>query len=339
MSREPKAWIETKVLAAKNLTPSVRELTLQLDGSSSCPPGSHINVRILANGLPDHRSYSVVGADDQGVIRIAVKAQPESRGGSRYMWTLEPGSRVQVSSPVCNFALSRGAPHYLLLAGGIGITPLVAMAYELVARKASVRMLYAARSEEEFAYGQALAASLGERLVCLDASSGNQLDIGAEIAALPADAELYMCGPIGLMDAVRSAWEAAGRPRSQLRYETFGSSGRFAAQPFVVRVPRLGIEVQVPESRSMLDALSDAGVAVLSDCRRGECGLCALDVIEVQAEIDHRDVFFSEHQHQQNRRICACVSRAVGGTITIDPAFRGDPDLSVPEVQLQSTVS
>ncbi|MFN3569170.1 MAG: 2Fe-2S iron-sulfur cluster-binding protein, partial [Polaromonas sp.] len=102
---------------------------------------------------------------------------------------------------------------------------------------------------------------------------------------------------------------------------TFGSSGRFAAQAFRVQVPRHHVDIMVPAGSTLLDALESAGVETLSDCRRGECGLCAMDVLALDGEADHRDVFLSEHEKQQNSRICACVSRVVG-SVTLDSSYR-----------------
>ena len=150
------------------------------------------------------------------------------------------------------------------------------------------------------------------------------IDFAAEIAALPPGAQMYVCGPVPMLDAARRAWEASGRPPADLRYETFGSSGRFAPQAFRVQVPRHALDIMVPADCSLLDALEQAGVQTLSDCKRGECGLCAMDVLALDGEIDHRDVFLSEHEKAgRTRRICACVSRVVGD-ITLDSAWRPD---------------
>jgi dimethylamine monooxygenase subunit B len=318
-------WDTVVVTRVRDLTPQVREITLETPWTTAHTPGAHIDVEVLIDGRPDTRSYSLVGEGGGGVRRIAVKVDPSSRGGSRYMWTLQPGARLKVTPPSNSFELSLEPAPYLLVAGGIGVTPMVAMAGVLARRGAEVAMLYAGRSRSEMAYLDELDASLGDRLaVFADDEAGGPPDLAAAFAVLPPDAQAYVCGPVPMLDAARAAWAAAGRPATRLRFETFGSSGRYPNAGFTVRAPRLGVEIQVPETRSMLDALAEAGVEVLADCRRGECGLCALDVLAADGVIDHRDVFLSEGQRGEGRKICACVSRMAGGVITIEPPWRGD---------------
>ena len=124
--------------------------------------------------------------------------------------------------------------------------------------------------------------------------------------------------------ARQSAWAAAGRPAHALRFETFGAATT-AAQPFWVRLPRHGLQIEVPADQTLLQALDAHGIATLSDCQRGECGLCAMDVIELHGRIDHHDVFLSAAERAANRRLCACVSRVSGGGVVLDTAFRPDP--------------
>jgi ferredoxin-NADP reductase len=317
-------WTDAVVESFRDVTPTVREFTLRpAGGAPGHAPGGHLQLQIQVNGRPHTRSYSLIGATDGQVHRIAVKRLDDGRGGSLAMWRLAVGDRLRITEPQNHFPLDLQAPAYLLVAGGIGVTPLVHMAQTLARRGAPVRMLFGARTEAELAYVQALHSTLGERLVTAVAERGALIDLPTAIAALPAGGQLYICGPVSMLDAARRAWAAAGRPEADLRYETFGSSGRFAPQPFGVKVPRHGIDITVPTDCSLLDALELAGVQALFDCRRGECGLCAMDVLAVDGEIDHRDVFLSDHEKQQNRKMCVCVSRVVG-TVTLDTAWRPD---------------
>jgi vanillate O-demethylase ferredoxin subunit len=266
-----------------------------------------------------------VGEGDGQCWRIAVKRLDDGRGGSLAMWRLAVGDRLQVSAPQNHFPLDLSAPGYLLVAGGIGITPLVLMAQRLGAHArrtgVPVKMLYGARHAGELGYLSHLQEALGEGVEAHEGSA--PIDFAAAIAALPPGGQLYTCGPVPMLEAVKRAWHAAGRAIEDLRFETFGSSGRLATQSFQVRIPRHDLAITVPADCTLLEALDAAGVQTLSDCKRGECGLCAMDVIAVDGEIDHRDVFLSEHEKKSTTRICACVSRAVG-TLTLDSAYRAD---------------
>ena len=123
---------------------------------------------------------------------------------------------------------------------------------------------------------------------------------------------------------MRAAWAAAGRPAANLRFETFGNTGAHASEAFWVKLPRHGLELTVPADRTLLDVLEAAGIETLHDCKRGECGLCAVDVLSVDGRIDHRDVFFSAHEKAAGQRLCACVSRVTGGGLVLDSAYRPD---------------
>lgn len=321
--RDSGQWGSATVRSTELVTPTVRQFEIApAAGVQAWSPGSHIDVSLNVDERPATRSYSLVGEPDPNVYRIAVKFSPEGRGGSRTMWSLRPGARIDVSAPKNLFELAHGLPEYLLVAGGIGITPIVSMALSLARRGANVRLVYGARSDDELAYRQTLANALGERLVTRVDARGERVDAAAEVARLHSKAEAYVCGPIGLLDAMRRAWADAGRDPTRLRYETFANTGRHAPEAFWVRLPGEGITVHVPADATLLDAVLAAGVDVLYDCRRGECGLCALDVLEVQGEIDHRDVFLSERERHDGKRICACVSRVVRGGVVLDSTYR-----------------
>lgn len=329
-------WIDAVLKETRDLTASVREFKFDIGRVLKFSPGAHLDLLAAPADVPfdqaNVRSYSLVAADAHGLVTIAVKAVQNSRGGSRYMWSLRPGDRLSVTLPGNAFALSQRDVPRVLLAAGIGVTPLVSMAGALVAKGAPVSMLYIARTPQELAYESDLRGMLGEGLRAIATDDNTAFDLKQEIAAFPADCEVYMCGPVGLMDAVRQEWTRQGRPASALRFETFGSAGGASNLPFTVRIPRLGTDIEVAANVSMLDALAQAGVPVISGCRKGECGLCAMDVVATDSELQHRDVFFSESQKQLGKRLCTCVSRCSGGVITIEPAWRGDPDLTKPEV-------
>jgi len=322
-------WHPATVRAHRDLSPTVREFEIRPEGGvRPWTVGSHLNMRIEVDGREETRSYSLIGmpnaADAREVYRIAVKLAQPSRGGSRYLWSLETGDELLIGEPNNHFELGFGAAEFLLVAGGIGITPIVGMAQMLASKGAHLRMCYAARNAGELVYRDALQAALGDRLQTFSDDAGERLDLDAEIAALAPHAQLLACGPVPLLDALRDAWDRAARHPADLRFETFGNTGRHEAQPFWVEVPRHGVRIEVPANRSLLDMLNEAGVETLYDCRRGECGLCAMDIVSVEGAVDHRDVFFSAGEKRDNRRLCACVSRIAGGGVVLDSSYRPD---------------
>ena len=307
------------VIALRDVTPTVREITLQLPTPLAWQAGAHIQVQLCIQGVDFQRHYSLIPCEQANCLRIAVKRAQPGRGGSQAMWRLLVGDSLAMSEPINQFTLDLQAPEYLLIAGGIGITPLLSMAHALRARKARVKMIYAASSAQEFAYRDQLQALLGDDVQWVE---GAGLNAQEAIANLQAQAQTYICGPSGLLTAVRQAWETAGRSAELLRFENFGA-GSSHDTSFEVRLPRHDLRFEVQPGSSLLDAIEQQGVQAMFGCRRGECGLCALPVLKLDGEIEHRDVFLSTHEKQSNAQICICVSR-VRGSITLDSAFRPD---------------
>jgi vanillate O-demethylase ferredoxin subunit len=310
-------WRSARVVAVEMVATRTSRITVERPGPGRgrAKPGTHVDVEVTVGGRRDLRSYSVVESNDDGTqLTISVLRTVQSRGGSQFMHGLQVGDEIPVTQPLQNFPLRIGAPRYVLLAGGIGITALVEMARVLRRLHADYTLVYVARTADRMAYREELAALHGDRFEARIDEEGSPLDVDevlAEVAAGPHQTELYMCGPIRLMDAVRRGWRERELPMHNLRFETFGNSGWFDPEEFVVEVPRLGIEAVVGTDTTMLEALSSAGLDLMYDCRKGECGLCLVEVGEVDGALDHRDVFLSERQQEAGRQLCTCVSRAV----------------------------
>ena len=315
-------WRKARLIDVAYPAEDVRAMTFAVDGlRSTFDPGSHTNIKVTIKGEPAIRTYTVLPSA-AGTLRIAVKLHPNSRGGSAFVWQLQPGDETEMTEPENRFELSWRASHYLLIAGGIGITPIYGMAKALAARGQSMRLIYGAKSRGQMAFAGELSDSLGAGLQTYSQDDGENFDLEQEFAALPADAEAYICGPHGLLEAARNLWQKSGRPMSRLRFEVFGDSGRFIEQPFDVEVANTGRCVTVRADQTMLDALLEAGVDMIYDCRRGECGLCAVSIVEASAVVDHRDVFFSAEERHEAQKMCACVSRLCGGRVLIDTGYR-----------------
>ncbi len=311
------------VHATRDVTSAIREIVLRPEGEAveHYAIGSHVNVGVLIDGRPETRCYSLVGDFSPAGYRIAVRLAPDSRGGSRYMWTLKRGARIEISSPASLLEIDWSKKFHCLIAGGIGVTPMVGIAGALIRRNADMAFHYAVKSRADAAFLDVLSNLLHDRLIIHAGDEGQRIDLNHTFARLPPNTSTIVCGPMRLLEAARRSWAAAGRPAADLRYETFGSSGLLPTESFRVRIDRSGREILVPENKSMLDALNEAGFEIISDCQRGECGVCAIDVIAVDGQIDHRDVFFSDHQKQANAKVCPCVSRAIGA-ITVNTLYR-----------------
>lgn len=315
-------WRNAKVSQVRHIADDVRYIEFQVEGGvPRFDPGSHTNIKVVINGEDTVRTYTVVPSRP-GHIAVAVKLHPQSRGGSRFMWALAEGKNARLTVPENRFELSWRAGHYLLIAGGIGITPIYGMAKALAARAVSLRVVFSAREQGLMAFREELFSLLGDRIEFCDNSQGQHADFAAEFAQLPPDAECYLCGPIGMLEAAKAAWAASGRPISRLRYEVFGDSGLFTEQSFEVDILNRDKRITVRPDQTLLEALLESGVEMIYDCQRGECGLCAVRIVEHQSEVDHRDVFFSAEEKAEGHRMCACVSRFTSGSGVIDVGYR-----------------
>jgi len=277
--------------------------------------GAHVSVRV-PNGLV--RKYSLCNDPaERDRYVIAVKREPSSRGGSQSLIDdTRLGDELPVSAPVNNFALARSPGGYLLVAGGIGITPIVAMMHQLRANGGRFHLYYCTRAATTTAFREELAEFRGQgNNVTLHHDGGDpaqSLDLWPIVEA-PKGRHLYCCGPRGLMQAVRDMtghWSP-----SAVHFESFTDAApRPDDRPFTVRLARSGATVEVPVGMTILEALRAHGVEVPSSCESGTCGTCRTRLIA--GEADHRDLVLAEDERARN--IMLCVSRAISAELVID---------------------
>ena len=320
-----------QVAEARDLNPLIRLLRLQTADGSALPgytAGAHVRVQVtLPDGRADWRHYSLVNlrgapgvtaAPDEYLI--AVRREDEGRGGSRYMHTqVQAGDTLTVEPPKNEFALHDGHGCAVLIAGGIGITPLASMAAQRKAEGRPVRLHYAGRSRELMAFLPELQALLGDDdlHVHADAEAGAPLDVDTLLDACSADDRLYVCGPKPLLDHVLAKTQARGWTHERVHFELFTTPVADAGdRAFELVLAQSGRTYTVPAGQTVLDCLIEHGCDPLYDCKRGECGVCTTGVID--GEVDHRDYVLSEAEKASGKVMQICVSRARGPRLVLD---------------------
>ena len=240
-------WTTCTVQGIRDVAPAIREFVLRPEGTSveNHALGSHVNVGVLIDGRPQTRCYSLVGEFNPDGYRIAVRRAPDSRGGSLYMWSLKPGARMDVSSPASRFEIDWTRKSYCLIAGGIGITPIIGISSALLRRNAAMALHYAVKSRHDAAFLDELSGLLGDRLMIHASDEGNRIELDDTFGLLPPNSSAIICGPLRLLEAARRSWAADGRLPADLRYETFGSSGLLPTESFRVRIDS---RLAMPES-------------------------------------------------------------------------------------------
>lgn len=277
-------------------------------------PGAHIDFDL---GAPGTRSYSLIDWPEASqYYTIAVQREDYGEGGSKAMHALSLGDEVSASGPKNDFRLVENAPHTLLLAGGIGITPLISMATRLQAAGRSFQLHYCARTEERMGFAEALKTAFGSA-VTLHFDDQSPLDLSKLLSAQETATHLYICGPKGMIDAARTAASQAGFADDAVHVELFSSPVKSAEDSsFEVEVHGTGQVVSVAPDQTIIEALEAAGLDVMYDCQRGDCGICQTDVIS--GEPDHRDVVLSDAEKASGKVMQICVSRAKSARLVLD---------------------
>ena len=280
-------------------------------------PGAHITLH-LGNGCV--RSYSLTNPGEQHRWMAAVNRDAASRGGSKWIHeSLRPGALVEVDGPRNHFALDETAPHSVLIAGGIGITPLLAMARRLEAVGRPWTLHYAARSRAQMAFADSLRELAEHSGATLDLRCDHEgdapLDLAKIVATLPEGAHVYACGPAGLLAAYETA--TATLPRERVHLERFAPSQEAATEGgFTVKLARDGRSVAVVKGRSILDALMAIGITAPHSCREGTCGTCEVRVLE--GTPDHRDQVLSDAEMAEGTRMMICCSGSKSPVLVLD---------------------
>lgn len=316
--------VKLVVTRAEFLTPRIKRFELRSANGEALPewtPGSHIQIPVRISGARATRSYSLMGdCEQRDAFEISVLREDNGRGGSRYVHSaFQVGMTLATSEPTNHFELHDDGRPSLLIAGGIGITPLRSMAIALAKRNRRFALHYAARAPEETALRADLLARFGPdvRFWYSRGPRPNRLDLSKILNTHTPSTVIYVCGPIGLIQSVLNMVDEIQFSRENVRYERFVS-----AEPspdnhaFDVHLTRSGKIVHVTEGVTILDAVLEAGVAAEFGCRIGECGACAVDLLDGDA--DHRDTALDENDRKSGGRVCICVSRARGDRLAID---------------------
>jgi vanillate monooxygenase ferredoxin subunit len=298
----------------------IRSFELRDPAGAELPPfeaGAHVRVEVaLPNGRAALRHYSLFGDPrDRTRYRIAVLLEPDGRGGSRFMHErVVRGATVRVAAPENGFPLVPEAEHTVLIAGGIGITPILGMLQALAHRGRSCELHYAARAPSGEAFDGVAERHPRGRFYFADREPPELVDLAALLATPEAGTHVYVCGPPGMIRATTSLAERSGWPKRRIHFESFGPKQRAGDRAIEVHLERSALTLRVAPGENILDAVLGARVWAPFECRRGECAACMTRV--VAGEPDHRDVCLSPRLREDY--MCTCVSRARSATLTLD---------------------
>jgi len=309
--------VDLKVAARREVAEGIVELTLADPAGGQLPSwtaGAHIDL-VLDPSLT--RQYSLCGsASDESTWKVGVLRDPNSRGGSAYVHEkLAEGATVRVRGPRNHFPLV-SSPRYQFIAGGIGITPMLAMIEAAEARGADWSLLYGGRSRASMAFLDQL--EVDDRVTVWPQDELGLLDLASVLGTPQPDTLVYCCGPGALLDAVEEG--CAAWPDGSLHLERFAAkkveASEDALDSFEVECSRSGVTVMVPEGMSIFDAVEKAGVDVLGSCMEGICGTCEVDVLSGTPE--HRDSVLSKSERERGATIMTCVSRSLSKKLVLD---------------------
>ncbi|WP_277978896.1 PDR/VanB family oxidoreductase [Sphingomonas phyllosphaerae] len=312
-----------RVTGATGSAGAVAILDLLPDAGVILPPfvaGAHIDLHLTPDLI---RQYSLLNDPaDSGRYVVAVALDADSRGGSRHLHEqVSEGDVITVSAPRCHFPLIEDAAHSVLIAGGIGVTPLWAMAQRLRTLGRPFSFHFGARSAANAPLLNEIAPVL-EGLATtfetvFEADHGARLDLARIFAEAPAGSHFYACGPSGMLDAYVDAAEAAGVNDAVVHLERFSGTGIAATGGgFTVELARTGGCYAVAQGSTILETLKAAGINIPHSCAEGVCGACEATVLD--GVPDHRDEVLSDAEKAANRTMMVCCSGARSAHLVLD---------------------
>jgi ferredoxin-NADP reductase/predicted pyridoxine 5'-phosphate oxidase superfamily flavin-nucleotide-binding protein len=327
--------LELEISGIRQVTPDIRAYELRRPDFGDLPeitPGAHLEVPApldAQDGATDNedarlqtRAYSISSDPSRrDIYEIAVRRDAEGRGGSQAVHARYAlGKRIRVQSPRNGFVLHEDDRPAVLIAGGVGITPVKAMAHALEAANRKFQLHFAARSDAHLAFRSELTALAGTSATFYTSDSERRLDIVSVLAAAPENAVIYVCGPDRLIDGVQRAAKALGADDERVRFERFSTATPEADDvAFQVRLERSEVIVDVAAKQTLLDAVLESGVAAEYGCKSGTCGVCAVKVLSSgDGGVVHRDEALSTVERDQAGLMCPCVSRGTGDDLVLD---------------------
>jgi ferredoxin-NADP reductase len=281
--------------------------------------GAHVVVLMDDNGHLRRNAYSLMSPPhDCSAYEISVLHVEDSRGGSTFMHErVKEGDELKVSYPVNLFQPDWRGRKHLLFAGGIGITPFIAMMEQFSREGSNFELHYAIRSRDRGAYWHELVERYGPHRIKIYCDvEGSTIALARLLDSQPLGTHLYVCGPSGMIDGVLRAGLEAGWPEGNLHSERFLAP--LPGKPFTIELLRSGKTVKVGHHESMLEAIEAAGVDAPYLCRGGACGQCETAVVACDGALLHHDVYLSDEEKEAGRKVMVCVSRFEGTTLHLD---------------------
>ena len=307
-----------ELISIKEETPNIKRFVFQLPESKnfSWSAGAHIRV-LLPTG--ESWAYSLLDLKElkKNQIAIGVLLEDKSSGGSKYMHSLSEGDEIEISSPTNNFELTDSSSDDVLIAGGIGITPLLSMATKLNKENKKYTLHYAGRQKNSLAFVSDLLELCGENLYLHYDNDNSAINLRSIIEGSSTGSNIYVCGPAGMIEATKGIAIELDLPNEKIKYELFKTDNeQNEDEAFEVQIHATGQIIQVNADQSIIEALEKAGLDPLYDCQRGDCGICQCEVIS--GTPDHRDIILTEEEKASNSIMQICVSRAKSKRLVID---------------------